>query len=91
MERYLIFINEKLRMLSEGSAEHDGLITYLLCELKKSPITFFQEFIHQKHVALQEGALTNITITSLIPYSTSPTPTAMTLAASLPITSAAHD
>lgn len=66
MERYLIFIKENLRMLSKGSAKHDGLITYLLCELKKSPITFFHEFIHQKHVAFQGGALSNFTITSLI-------------------------
>jgi hypothetical protein len=41
----MIFIEDNICMLSEDSVKDNGLITCLLHELKKSPITFFQEFI----------------------------------------------
>jgi hypothetical protein len=66
---YIIFLKDNLRMITNPTAptsEHNGLITYILRQLKDSTIYMFQKYIGELHVDYQEAKLGNITVTKLL-------------------------
>jgi hypothetical protein len=67
--KYIIFIKDNLRMItspSSPSSIHNGLITYILRQLKESPIYIFQRYIRELHIDFQEAKLGNITVATLL-------------------------
>jgi hypothetical protein len=67
VSKYLIFIKDNLRMITTSTTtEHNGLITYIFCQLKSSSVPLFQDYIRKQHVKFQEAKLPNITVSSLI-------------------------
>jgi hypothetical protein len=67
--QYLIYIKENLWMMSstnQDDAIHNGLITYILRQLKLSNICLFQDCIRKLHVSFQEARLPNLTVNNLI-------------------------
>jgi len=67
--KYIITIKNQLRMitpLSGSTSAENGLLTYILCQLKLCNVHLFQEYIRTLHVAFQEGKHPNMTPTSLL-------------------------
>ncbi len=48
------------------STAHNGLITYILCQLKDSHVDMFQKYIRDLHVGFQEATLGGITVHKLL-------------------------
>jgi hypothetical protein len=67
VNKYIIFIKDNLKMISTTTTpEHNGLITYILRQLKLSPIPLFQDFIRKLHIEFQEGKHPLLTPTLLL-------------------------
>jgi len=67
--KYIITIKNYLKMitpLSGSTSAENGLLTYILRQLKLCNAHLFQEYIHTLHVAFQEGKHSNMTPTSLL-------------------------
>jgi hypothetical protein len=67
--KYIIYVKDNLRMITNtdsSTSEHNGLITYILRQLKDSSIQMFQRYIRDLHVDFQEGKLKNKTITNML-------------------------
>jgi hypothetical protein len=52
--------------LSGSTSAENGLLTYILCQLKLCNVHLFQEYICTLHIAFQEGKHRNMTPTSLL-------------------------
>ena len=69
VEKYLIFIKNHLRMITSKSTStkrFNGLITYILRQLKTTQNQIFLRYIQDLHVAYQEGQLPKYTPLKLI-------------------------
>jgi hypothetical protein len=67
--KYIIFIKDNLRMInSPGSSNsmHNGLIAYILRQLKESHIYMFQRYVRELHIDFQEAKLSSITVDKLL-------------------------
>ena len=52
--------------LSGNNSTENGLLTYILCQLKQCSVHLFQEYIKTLHVAFQEGKHLTMTPTTLL-------------------------
>ncbi len=50
----------------QNNVDQNGLITYILCQLKLSNISLFQDYIRKLHVSFQDAKHLNLTISSLL-------------------------
>jgi len=69
VERYLIFIKNNLQMIhskSTAAKKHNGLITYILHQLKLSTNPMFLCFIQDLHIQYQEAKLLKLTPMQLV-------------------------
>lgn len=67
--KYIIHIKDNLKMItttSTSNPEHNGLITYILRQLKLSPVRLFHDYVRKLHVEYQEGKHPNMTPHSLL-------------------------
>jgi hypothetical protein len=68
VERYLIYIQNNLRMINNttDSTQHNGLVTYILHQLKQASNPLFLRYIQDLHIQYQEAKLVNFTTQKLI-------------------------
>ncbi len=60
IKKYLIFVKHNLRMImspSTKSTRYNGLITYILRQIKTTQNKIFLRYIQDLHVSYQEGTL----------------------------------
>jgi len=61
ISKYIIGIKNRLWMITSptgfSQSSHGGLILYILCQLKTSPIPLFQDSIQKLHIKYQENTL----------------------------------
>ncbi len=50
----------------QSNVDQNGLLTYILCQLKLSNISLFQDYIRKLHVSFQDAKHLNLTISSLL-------------------------
>jgi hypothetical protein len=71
VNKYIIFIKDNLKMImprsTKPTSELNGLITYILQQLKLSPVRLFQDHVRELHVEFQEGKHPNMTPQALLP------------------------
>jgi hypothetical protein len=69
VDQYIIAMKNHLKMitpLNDTAHNENGLITYILCQLKMCSVPLFQDYIRKLHVAFQEGDHSDLTPTSLL-------------------------
>jgi hypothetical protein len=69
VDQYIIVIKNHLKMitpLNDTAHNENGLITYILCQLKMCLVPLFQDYIRKLHVAFQEGEHSDLMPTSLL-------------------------
>jgi hypothetical protein len=69
IKKYLIFVKHNLRMIMSPSTKttrYNGLITYILRQIKTTQNKIFLRYIQDLHVSYQEGTLPKYTPWKLI-------------------------
>ncbi len=51
---------------THSSTAHNGLITYILRQLKECNVKMFQDHVHELHVKFQEAKLPSLTVHALL-------------------------
>ena len=67
--KYIMYVKNHLKMItpvSGNNSTENGLLTYILRQLKQCSVHLFQEYIRTLHVAFQEGKHLTMTPTTLL-------------------------